>query len=107
MDVLTIYAGNDALIEVKGLTDRSTGDYVNDATVNVTLLDAARVEVAGQIWPLAMTYVEGTNAVYRATLLASLPVASGARYTAVIDADGGLGLLAQWEIDVVCRKRRR
>jgi hypothetical protein len=107
MDVMTIYAGNDALVEVKGLLDRGTGEFVNDASVTMTLLDAAGAEVAGQIWPLGLAYIAGTDAVYRATLLATLPVTPGARYTAVIDADGGLGLLAKWEIDVVCRKRRR
>ena len=107
MDVMTIYSGNDALIEVKGLTDRGTGLFVSDAAVSVTLFDSEGVEVAGQVWPLALAYIEDTDAVYRATLLASLPVTPGARYTAVIEADGGLGLLARWDIDVVCRKRRR
>ena len=106
MDVLTIYDGNDGLIEVKGLLDGVTGEYVSDATLEVTLRDAAGAEVAGQVWPLSMEYVPDTSGVYRATLLATLDLTLNARYVATITADGGPGLAAQWDVDVVCRKRR-
>lgn len=106
MDTLTIYEDNDAYIEVKGLLNRTTGAFVENATMAVTLKTLAGAEVAGQTWPLTMSFVTGTNGVYRATMPSTLDVTQGTSYTAVITADGGPGLLAKWEIDVQCQKRR-
>ena len=106
MDTLTIYEENDAYIEVKGLLNRTTGAFVEDAAMTVTLRTLAGAEVAGHTWPAAMAFVVGTNGVYRAMIPAALDVTQGTSYVAVIEADGGPGLLAKWEIDVDCQKRR-
>lgn len=102
-----IYEGNDMTIEVRGLRNEVTGDNLNSATVAVTLTDANDVEVSGESWPLAMTYVTGSNGVYRATLPDTLVLADRARYTATITADAGAGLRAKWSEELLCRLRRK
>lgn len=106
MDVQTLYVGNDMLLEVSGLRDDVTGDYLNAATVTVTLKDSAGVNVTGETWPLALAYVTSSNGVYRATLKDTLSLTANARYVATVIADGGEGKRAQWELDVVARTRR-
>lgn len=106
MDVQTLYYGSDMLLEVAGLRDDVTGDYLNTATVTVTLKTATGVNVTGETWPLAMTYVTSSNGVYRATLKDTLSLTANARYVATVSADGGAGKMARWDLDFVCRLRR-
>lgn len=106
MDVQTLYLGNDMLLEVANLRDQATGDYLNAATVTVTLKDSSGVAVAGESWPLAMSYITASNGTYRAILRDTLTFAAGARYVATVIADAGEGRRAQWELDFVCRTRR-
>lgn len=100
-----IYDDNDTIIEVAELRSGVTGNYLDLATVTVTLKDSDGAEVAGASWPMAMTYVAGSNGKYRATLPASLSTVKRASYTAVVDASAGAGLEAKWEIPVVCQQR--
>ena len=107
MDVLTLYVGNDMLLEVEGLTDDAAGTWVNDASVTVTLKDAAGNEVGGDTWPKAMAYVTGTDGLYRVTLADTLGITANARYVAHVVADSGPGRRAAWEMDVLAKARRR
>lgn len=106
MDVQTLYYGNDMLLEVAGLRDQATGDYLNAATVTVTLEDDADVQVTGESWPLAMSYVASSNGVYRATLRDTLSLTNNARYVATVIADAGEGKRGRWDVDFVCKMRR-
>lgn len=96
---------NDSILEVDGLKNELTGVFLNAATVTVTLKDAAGADVAGDTWPKTLNYLAASNGTYRATLLYSLTLTAGSRYTAVITADGGAGLHAEWAMDCVCRAR--
>ena len=107
MDVLTLYVGNDMILEVEGLTDEASGEVVNDAGVNATLYTLAGAEVAGQVWPIAMPYVAETSGIYRATLADTLALVPNQRYRARIVADAGPGQRGQWDIDVLAKSRRR
>lgn len=107
MDVLTLYVGNDMILEVEGLTDEATGDFVNDADITATLYTQAGAEVAGQVWPVAMTYVADTAGIYRATLADTLSLTPNQRYRARVVADAGPGRRSQWDIDVLAKIRRR
>lgn len=107
MDVLTLYVGNDMILEVEGLTDEATGDVVNSADVTATLYTLAGSEVAGQVWPVALPYVADTNGIYRATMADSLSLTPNQRYRARVVADGGPGRRGQWDIDVLAKTRRR
>lgn len=107
MDVLSLYVGNDMMIEVEGLTNEATGQIVNDAAVAVTLLDTQGNQVGGQVWPLTMGYVAETDGIYRATLADTLGVVVNTRYLARITADAGSGRRSEWDIDVLASRRRR
>jgi len=100
-----IYDGSDTTIEVTELRNGVTGEYLDAATVTVTLKDADDVEVSGASWPLSMAYVTGSNGKYRANLPAALALTKRARYTAHVSADAGAGLTAEWETKVVCHQR--
>lgn len=106
MDVQALYYGNDMVLEVAGLRDQVSGEWINDAGVTVTLEDSADNPVTGESWPLALTYVTDSDGVYRATLRDTLALAINARYVATVTADDGEGRRARWDLDFVCRLRR-
>jgi hypothetical protein len=101
-----LYIGNDHAIELRGLKDEISNDFLNAATVTVTLKDSAGANVSGASWPIAMTFITGTNGVYRATLPDELAIVDGRRYTAVVVADGGANKRGQWNIPCAARLRR-
>lgn len=105
--IAVLYQANDMLIELAGLKNGLDDTYYNAATVQVTLRDAAGAEVAGgPAWPQALTYVAGSNGVYRAVLDDSITLVPDARYSAIVTADAGNGLKARWELPCVCRVRK-
>ena len=104
-DVKILYDGNDHIVEVRGLKNVATGEYINDATVQATLKDSEDANVSGQSWPTTLSYVTGSNGKYRATLEDGLSLTVGDRYTAEITADGGDGLKAKWSVDLLCKAR--
>jgi len=101
-----IYDGSDTTIEVVELRNGITGEYLDSATVTVTLKDEDGVEVAGASWPLTMSYVTGSDGKYRANLPDTLSLVRRARYTAHVSADAGAGLMANWETQLVCQQRK-
>lgn len=96
---------NDSIIEVYDLKNELTGDFLNTATVQVTLKDATGTNVTGDTWPKTLAYVTASSGIYRATLLYSLGLTADSRYTATVTADAGAGLRAEWNLDCVCRVR--
>jgi len=102
-----IYEGNDMTIELRGLEHEVTGDYIDNATVAVTLKDSDGAEVAGESWPLTMSYVADSNGKYRATLVDTLTLVDRARYTATITADAGAGMRAKWVENLACQLRKK
>lgn len=104
-NITILYVGSDNVIEVAGLQNELSGAFLNSVTVTVTLKDAAGSNVTGDSWPKTMTYLTGSNGVYRATLGYALSLTAGIRYTATIAANGGAGLRAQWDIECIARSR--
>lgn len=104
-EILILYQANDTIIEVAGLKNEVTGAFVNNATVNVTLLDSVGALVTGQTFPLTLAYVAVSDAVYRAKLNFGLVLTPNGKYSANVNvlADG---LVANWSIDVICKKRK-
>lgn len=92
----TIFVGNDNFLEVSALKNSATDEFINDATVTVTLTDSAGSQVAGETWPLAVSYINASDGVYRATLRDTLTLTAGQLYRATVTADAGAGLLATW-----------
>lgn len=106
MAVQIFYDNNDHYIELTGLQDSADSSYKNGATVEVTLKDASGNNLSGETWPLSMSYVASSNGNYRATLADTLAVVVGNRYTALVTANAGAGLQAEWEEPVKVLKRR-
>lgn len=81
-----IYFANDNLIEVTAVDKSGDADSaVTTGTVEVTLLDAAGAEVAGETWPLALSY-NATRAKWRATLLNTISgIELGAGLVALVE----------------------
>lgn len=102
---LKIYLLNDNILQLEGLQNYATGDYLTSATVTVTLVDSDGVDVVGETWPLTMIYVSGTDATYRCTLSDSLSLTKWSRYRAQITADAGSGLRGYWEPDLIAHRR--
>lgn len=104
--ITPLYLDNDSVLEVDRLKNELTGAFLSDATVTVTLVEKSSGEpVAGETWPKPMDYVADSSGLYRATLPYTLALAAGARYDAVITADGGDGLRARWSVECVGRRR--
>lgn len=99
-----IYINNDNVLELQTLTDALTSTAITDATVTVTLLDAAGDEVYGQNWPVTMTHISAGT--YRATLEDGLVLSLHEEYTARIDVDAGGDNIGQWDFPLVAEKRR-
>lgn len=97
-----IYISSDNIIEVTGVLNVPAGTYINNASVTVTLVDATTgVEVTGQTWPLALSYVSGSNGDYRGTLTDSMVLSNSQELIAKVTVDGGAGLKRYWERDAL------
>ena len=104
-EVYILYDDNDMVVESQ-VKNETEGTWINDADVTVTLKDSSGVNVTGDSWPLTMSYVTGSNGVYRATLVDTLSVTPNASYTALLSVDGGVGKQGTWNLNVNCKTRR-
>lgn len=104
-NVNILYTGNDTVLEVKGLKNEVDGTFLNAASVAATLVDAEGDEVAGETWPKALSYVSGSDGIYRATLPYTLSLVAGGRYVAQVSINGGSGLRASFSLPCVARGR--
>lgn len=100
-----LLAGNDQLVELRGLTDEATGEPLNAATVTATLTESDGDAVTGGTWPLTLAYVADSDGLYRATLPYNLGLVPGGRYLLRIDVNAGSGLRGRWDVPCVCRSR--
>jgi hypothetical protein len=99
---MIIYIANDGILTLDELTNGSTGEYENDATVTAQLKDAAGTNVGTQ---LTLAYVAASNGRYRATIEEDTDVDENTAYVYHIEADAGSDLKAHWEIPVTAMKR--
>lgn len=84
---------SDALLEVVGAKNTATGDYINTAAVTATLVDAKTGnQISGQVWPMALAYVAGSDGDYRGTINDDVGVTKGQNVIAQISFNGGAGL---------------
>jgi len=98
MSFESLYIDSDNLVTLDALYDNAAAEYVNDATVTVTLTDRAGNEVSGETWPVTLSYVAGSDGKYRGTLSDSLSLSANRRYTAKVTADGGAGKARTWYV---------
>ena len=94
MSCLRVRVGTTTILTVTGLRNAQTNAYINDGTVECTLLDANGDEVAGQTWPVTLTYVTASNGEYSAEIENDLVIESGDTGTAELDITGDGATLA-------------
>lgn len=94
---MTVFVANTNILDLVGLKNELTEAFINGATVTVTIETKAGVEVAGQTWPLTMSYVAASDGNYRAFISEDVEFVAKSNYVAIIDADGGANLVGHWE----------
>lgn len=91
-----IFVGNTNVIDLLGLSSEVDDAFINDASVEVTVVDESGVEVAGQSWPLAMSYLPGSDGNYRGFISDEVEFVPRDKYYARITADGGENRVGRW-----------
>jgi hypothetical protein len=94
--MMSVYIANTNILEVRGLQEAISGDYINNATVSVTIVNDCGAAISGQSWPLSMTYVATTNGDYRATISDAAQMIPGRNYFAEISANAGVNKIGFW-----------
>lgn len=96
---ITLYVSNDNLVQNPTPMRRSsTGAYVNDASVTMTLKDSAGAAVTGAT-SLTLSYVTDSNGLYAGTVPFSVSLTAGAVYTLEITGTSG-SVRAFWKLSV-------
>ena len=99
------FVGNTNRLELLGLQDSLTADYIDDATVTVTIKDKANVNLTGLSWPQSMSYVTGSDGDYRIILPDNLGWVANMEYYATITAtSAGIGV-GKWKFKFTARTR--
>lgn len=104
MAIDVIFESNSNTIIVDELRKASDDTYVNDATISLTLKDANGDDVTGETWPVAGSYISGSNGRYQANMSSSVNISAGDRVTAEITATSG-SLVGFWELPLRVKKR--
>lgn len=100
-----LYIENDNLLKMVGLKDLRTGQFVNNATVQATVMDLDDNPVSGQIWPTPMTYVATSNGDYEAVMEDGLVLTDNQQYKAEVEVDAGSDKIAKFTVDLQARVR--
>ena len=105
MDIL--FRDNDNLLEVLGVRNGITTQFINSATATVTVTDLKGIEISGASWPLTLSYVTGSDGDYRGVLpdVLILPTTSR-QVAATIIVDGGVNLKATFKCLIDVRDRK-
>jgi len=94
--LIYLYPQNTQVIEIDGLQDQLTGDFLNIATVQATLVDQ-RGNPDPVLNDIAMTYVPGSNGNYQGVVPFAFNAPLGSGYRLQIQADQS-GVQAFWSI---------
>jgi hypothetical protein len=106
MTVSVVYVDNTNLIEVRGLKSAIEDAFIVDATVTLTVKDAAGASPTGQTWPATLAYVADSDGWYRGIIEDDVALVDGTTYYAHIDANAGANRIGHWEFAFVPKTRR-
>lgn len=90
------YLNNSHLVELDGLRNAADDSYVNDATVAVSIKDAAGVNLSGETWPVVLAYVAASDGKYQANVASALSISKGDIVTLYFTATAA-GMDAEWQ----------
>lgn len=93
---MTAFVGNTNVLDLIGLSSEIESAFINDATVEVTVKDAAGNEIDGQSWPTTMDYLAASDGNYRAYIQEDVEFVPKQPYYAHITADGGVNRVGHW-----------
>ena len=105
-DPYTLLLANTNLLEVDGLTNEVTGEFINNASISATLTNMSGVQVSGQTWPVNLTYIPNSKGSYRCVLQHTLNAAHDQPCKLHISATGN-GLVANLTVIVTAKIRRK
>lgn len=91
-----ISVDTDYVVELSGLSNSVTDAVISDATVGVTVLDAAGAALTGTTWPIVLSPIALSPGTYRGTLPDSISVVVGDWVKIEVAADAGAGLARKW-----------
>lgn len=94
---MNLYIGNSNVVQVKGLRNTVTGQYVNNATATFSVQRNGATISGGN--NIGMTYVPGSNGHYYGVLPESADL-NNAVHVVVITVDAGVNTDAIWTIRV-------
>ena len=101
---LFLYPENTQVLNVRGLQDVATGNFLDAATVQATLFDQ-NGHADPVIADLTLSYLTATDGDYQGTVPASFsPAKLGAGYNLVVLATQS-GIQSKWTIPVVVKLR--
>jgi len=104
---LRLLKNNDMSLELDSVADARTLSALNSGVSTITLTTLTGTEISGQAWPTLIEYVSGSSGTYRGILGNDLTVTAGQKLLALVTfSAGGSGGYAEWEFDVIVRKRR-
>lgn len=101
----TIYENNDHVVEVSGLKNALTGEYITAATVQMSVYKNGVLENTGT-WPLSMSYVADSKGIYRGVLRASLNLVDKDIAKVVVTAVEPGSLQAEYSVEYKVAKRK-
>lgn len=98
---MEVFINNDNVIFVRGLRNvmEPEGQYLNDATVEVTLKNHMNQEVSGQSWPLTLAYITDSDGDYQGQLEDGIAMAP-ATHKLAVHVDAGSDKIANFVVMV-------
>lgn len=105
MSTNALLIANTNVLELNGLRNALSDEFINAALVAATLQDISGVDVAGQSWPVTLNYVPGSKGCYQILLSASLNLINKKKYKLTLVAQGS-GMDARWESFLNAKVRR-
>ncbi len=103
---LNLNPDNSFIVKAKLTNPELDPTFVNDAVVEVTILDANRVEIIGESWPVALIYEPLSNGVYKKTFAPLDSIVAGSMYIIQITSIDGGGLQGFWENETKAKRRK-
>lgn len=105
--IRVVLTGSDNILSVDGVFDIINNNFLNFATVSVTIFDSDNAEVVGIVWPVVLDYIPNSEGDYIGVLSDDAVFAIGQVYRAnvIIDAGVGLRLVENHELVIMDRQR--
>ena len=95
---IKLHPDNSLTISAILTNPKNVPPYINDAaTVEVTIYDMTGAEIPDKPWPLALSYVEGSDGLYQAIVTPLTTIKAGKQYKIALHVLGSDGITGYWE----------